>query len=248
MKSESLFREGVEVHIAEGHAFAAYFYLLVLLAPVVFLALFLPALDAQIWIAPGAFFSISAVASMILTSYFSLRLANQEFAPWRFVSLRRRLAEENGRLLETAEGHFALLGLEVLILVLLAAPLLVWAGAIARVPVFRIVAVHLLLLFYALVYGAWGLTALALWERKLEIRQVFIRAFFISVMILTVIYYVPLNPVGFLLGYLGDKDMAPLLLWGRRWPAGAAHFGFHGFLLAAGVGIYYRALKREIGS
>jgi len=33
MKAGALFREGVEVHIAEGHGFAAYFYLLVLLAP-----------------------------------------------------------------------------------------------------------------------------------------------------------------------------------------------------------------------
>src|SRR5262249_61623320 len=88
MKAGALFREGVEVHIAEGHGFAAYFYLLVLLAPVVFLALFLPALDAQIWIAPAAFFSISAVAAMLLTAYFALRLANQEFAPWRVGPLR----------------------------------------------------------------------------------------------------------------------------------------------------------------
>src|ERR1043165_4614862 len=96
MKSGALFREGVEVHIAEGHGFAAYFYLLVLLAPVVFLALFLPALDAQVWIAPAAFFTISSVSAMILTTYFALRLANQEFAPWRFVSLGSRSISPKG--------------------------------------------------------------------------------------------------------------------------------------------------------
>jgi hypothetical protein len=41
--------------------------------------------------------------------------------------------------------------------------------------------------------------------------------------------------------------MAPLLLWGRRWPAGAVHFAFHFLLLGAGAWLYYRALKREIG-
>ncbi|HEY1269002.1 MAG TPA: hypothetical protein VGH16_17220 [Candidatus Binatia bacterium] len=248
MKAGALFRESVEIHIAEGHGFAAYFYLLVLLAPVVFLALFLPALDAQIWIAPAAFFSISSVAAMILTTYFALRLANQEFAPWRFVPLRRRLGEEKLSPAEVAKGHGALLCLEVAVLIMLAAPLLAWAGAIARIPIRVVLTVLALLFFYGLAYGVWGLTALAAWERKLEVRQVFIRAFFISVMILTTVFYVPMNPVGYLLGYLGDKDMAPLLLWGRRWSAGTAHFTFHFLLLGAGAWIYYRALKREIGS
>lgn len=248
MKAGALFREGVEIHIAEGHGFAAYFYLLVLLAPVVFLALFLPALDSQVWIAPAAFFSISSVSAMILTTYFALRLANQEFAPWRFVSLRRRLTEEKLSPVEIAKDHISLLGLEVGILVLLAAPLLVWAAAIARVPGSALTAVLLLLFFYGFVYGLWGLTALAAWERKLEIRQVFVRAFFISVMIATAVIYIPLNPLGFMLGYLGDKDMAPMLLWGRRWSAGTAHFTFHLLLVGAGAWIYYRALRRELGS
>jgi hypothetical protein len=243
-----LFREGVEVNIAEGHGFAAYFYLLILLVPVAFLALFLPGLDAQLWIAPGAFFTTAVVAAMILITYFTLRVANQEFAPWRFVPLRRRLMEERVAVDAVARGHLALLGLQTAIFVLLAAPLLVWAGAIARVPARRIAAVLLLLFLYGVTYGVWGLVALAAWERKLEIRQVFIRGFFIAAMIVTAVFYLPLNPVAFLLAYLGDKEMAPLVLMGRRWPPGAAHFLFHLVLFAAGLWLYRRALKREIDS
>lgn len=243
-----LFREGVEVSITEGHGFAAYFYLLILLVPVAFLALFLPGLDAQLWIAPGAFFTTAVAAAMILIAYFTLRIANQEFAPWRFVPLRRRLMEERIAVDEVARGHLALLGLQTAIFVLLAAPLLVWAGAIARVPAGRIAAVLALLFFYGVVYGVWGLVALAAWERKLEVRQVFIRGFFIGTMIVTAVFYLPLNPVAFLLAYLGDKPMAPLALAGRRWPPEAAHFIFHLVLFAAAVWLYRRALKREIDS
>lgn len=248
MRPGPLFDEGVEIHIAEGHGFAAYFYLLILFVPVVFLALFLPALDAQVWIAPAAFFNVSSIAAMILIAYFTLRVANQEFAPWRFVSLRRRLVEENLGIGEVALGHVSLLCLQIAVFILLSAPLLVWAGAIARVPAVKMMAVFLLLFFYALAYGTWGLVAMAAWERKLEIRQVFIRAFFISAMILSAVWYLPLNPAAFLLAYLGDKEMAPLVLWGRRWPPGAAHFLFHFMLLGAGLSVYYRALRREIFS
>lgn len=243
-----LFREGVEVSITEGHGFAAYFYLLILLVPVAFLALFLPGLDAQLWIAPGAFFTTAVAAAMILIAYFTLRIANQEFAPWRFVPLRRRLMEERVAVDEVARGHLALLGLQTAIFVLLAAPLLVWAGAIARVPAGRIAAVLALLFFYGVVYGVWGLVALAAWERKLEVRQVFIRGFFIGTMIVTAVFYLPLNPVAFLLAYLGDKPMAPLALAGRRWLPEAVHFIFHLVLFAAAVWLYRRALKREIDS
>jgi hypothetical protein len=248
MRPGAVFDEGVEIHIAEGHGFAAYFYLLILFVPIVFLALFLPALDAQVWIAPAAFFNVSSVAAMILIAFFTLRVANQEFAPWRFVPLRRRLVEEHIRAVEVALGQLCLLGLQIAVFILLAAPLLVWAGAIARVPAVKILAVFVLLFFYALAYGVWGLAAAASWGRKLEVRQVFIRAFFISAMIFTAVWYLPLNPVAFLLSYLGDKQTAPLLLLGRRWAPGAAHFLFHFFLLGAGLAAYYRALRREIFS
>ena len=248
MRPGPLFREGVEVHIREGHGFAAYFYLLLLFVPTVILSLFLPTLDAQVWIAPAAFFNVSAVAAMLLIAYFTLRLANQEFAPWRFVSLRRRLVDEKLKPYQVAADQLALLCLQILVLILLAAPLLLWAGAIARVPAAAMIAVVSLLFFYALAYGVWGLVALAAWERKLEGRQVFIRAFFISALIVTAVVYLPLNPAAFLLAYLGDKEIAPLLLWGRRWPAGAVHFLFHFFLLGAGIALYLRALRREIDS
>lgn len=248
MRLGPVFREGVEIHLVEGHGFAAYFYFLILLAPVVFLALFLPSLDAQVWIGPAQLFNVSCVAAMILTAYFSLRVANQEYAPWRFVPLKRRLFDEKVSAAEIARDQLSMLFLQTLIFVLLSAPLLVWAAAIARVPIAAMLSVLLLIFFYAVAYGVWGLAAVALWERKFETRQVFVRALFITAMFLTAALYLPLNPVAFLLSFLAEKEMAPLRLWGWQWPGSAIHFMFHILLLGSGLSIYRRALGREIYS
>jgi hypothetical protein len=245
MKLGPVFREGIEIQIVEGHGFAAYFYLMILLAPVVFLALFLPSLDADVWIGPAQLFKVSSSAALLLIVYFGLRVANQEFAPWRFLPLKRWLRDEKQTAAEIARAQWATLALQILILVLLASPFLVWAAAIARVPIGALLAVLLLIYFYALVYGVWGLAALALWERKFETRQVFVRGFFIGAMVLSAALYLPLNPVAFLLAYLEEKEMAALMLWGRRWPAGAVHFEFHILLLGLGLWIHRRALGRE---
>ncbi len=71
-----------------------------------------------------------------------------------------------------------------IISVLLLVPLLAWAGAIARTPPASIAGTMLLLLFYALSYGVWGLAALALWERRMENRQVFVRCLFAALVII----------------------------------------------------------------
>lgn len=245
MKLGPVFREGIEIQIVEGHGFAAYFYLMILLAPVVFLALFLPSLDADVWIGPAQLFKVSSSAALLLIVYFGLRVANQEFAPWRFLPLKRWLRDEKQTAAEIARAQWSILALQILILVLLASPFLVWAAAIARVRIGSMLAVLLLIYFYALVYGVWGLAALALWERKFETRQVFVRGFVIGAMILSAAFYLPLNPVAFLLAYLEEKEMAALMLWGRRWPAGAVHFEFHILLLGLGLWIHRRALGRE---
>jgi len=99
-----------------------------------------------------------------------------------------------------------------------------------------------LIFFYALVYGVWGLAALALWERKIETRQVFVRAFFIAVVFVSAALYLPLNSIAFLLSLLEEKELARLSLLGIRWPASVVHFVFHAVLLGAGFWIYRRAL------
>jgi len=248
MRPGPIFRESLQVHLVEGHGFAAYFYLMIFLTPVVFLTLFLPSLEAQVWIGPAQVFKVSVVAAMILIVYFSLKLANQEFAPWRYISLKRRLVDENLSPTEIAGDHLALLALQILILALLSAPLLVWAGAIARVSAAAIFSVFALIFFYALAVGVWGLAALALWERKLETRQVFVRAFFIATVFVSAAIYLPLNSIAFLLSFLEEKELARLILLGINWPASAVHFTFHALLLGAGLWIYRCALIKRIES
>ena len=125
-------------------------------------------------------------------------------------------------------------------------PLLAWAGAIARTPLSSIAGTMVLLLFYALSYGVWGLAALALWERRLENRQVFVRCLFTALVILTALFYRPINPVMFLVAYLGRQELAPLSIFG--WPLAATwiHIGFHLLLLAAGYRLHRWALRREL--
>jgi len=248
MRPGPIFRESLQIHLVEGHGFAAYFYLMILLTPVVFLTLFLPSLEAQVWIGPAQVFKVSVVAAMVLIVYFSLKAANREFAPWRYISLKRRLVDENLSPAAIAGDHLALLALQIILLVLLSAPLLVWAGAIARVPAAAIFSVFALMFFYALAVGVWGLAALALWERKLETRQVFVRAFFIATVFVSAAVYLPLNSIAFLLSFLEEKELARLILLGIHWPASAVHFAFHALLLGSGLWIYRRALIKRIES
>ena len=246
MRLNPVFREGLEVYLAEGHGFAAYFYILILLAPVVFLTLFLPSLDAQVWVGPAHLFRISFVAALVLIVYFSLRTANQEFAPWRFRTVKSWLHEEGLNRAALARGQLALFSLQALLFVLLCSPLLLWAAAIARASAAAIFSAFLLLLFYAFAYGIWGLAALALWERRFETRQLFVRVFGIMMVFLTSVFYLPLNPAAFLLSYLGEKEMAPLALWGWQWAANPVHFTFHILLLGAGLAVHRWGLRREV--
>jgi hypothetical protein len=104
----------------------------------------------------------------------------------------------------------------------------------------------LLLFFYSLSYGVWGLVTLALWERRSETRQVFIRCFFFALVIGSALMYLPLNPVAFLLAYLGRQELSPLKLLGATWPATSVHFAFHFLLAGTGLVAYVWALRRQV--
>lgn len=245
MSRNPVFREGIQIYLIEGHGFSAYCYTLLLLAPLEFLALFLPVLDPQTWIGPANLFKLTSVVTLVLVVYFCLRIANQEFVPWRFLPLKRRLQQEGVAVPDIVSAQFALLGLHGLLFILIAAPLLIWAGAIARASVVSMLFTLCFVLFYAVTCGAWGLFAVTLWERRMENRQVFVRAFFFCAVFASAAFYLPLNPIAFLLSQLEGKEMAPLSLWGWQWSASSVHFLFDVFLLGSGLLVYRRALGRE---
>jgi hypothetical protein len=246
MRANPVWREGVEIYVAEGHGFAVFFYLLVILVPVEFLSLYLPSLDAQMWSGSASLFKVSAVTALMLIVYFALRVANQEFAPWRFKTLKYWLRDQAATPASVVQGHLAFLLTHCVFSLLLCAPLLVWAGAISRTPLGRVASTLGLLLFYAVSYGVWGLAALVLWERRVESRQVFIRCFFVALVLLTALFYLPLNPVAYLLAFLGRQELAPLAFLGWQWPAPLVHFAFHLLLGGTGLAVHRWALRREL--
>ena len=86
-------RENLEVLFGEGHVLTVYFYLLIFLAPVEFIALYTQSLGEQMWRGPGSLLKVCASAAVVLIVYFALRLANQEYAPERFKPLGQWLRE-----------------------------------------------------------------------------------------------------------------------------------------------------------
>lgn len=248
MRNNPVFREALEVFYEEGHGLPAYLYMLVILAPVQFLSLAIPALDVQMWTGSANLFKVSAVTALLLMVYFAIRVANQEFSPWRFQPLKRWLVDEKLAPGAVALGHLGFLSLHLLISLLLCAPLLLWAGAIARTGAISILLTCVLLVFYSMSYGVWGLALLALWERKAENRQVLVRCFFFVVAIASALIYLPLNPVAYLLAYLGRDELPALTLGAWRGSPALVHFGFHWVLLALGLAIYGWALSRRRGT
>ena len=246
MKSNPVWRESVEVYFREGHGLAVYFYILIILAPVEFLALYVPSLDTQQWSGSASLFRVSAVTSLLLLVYFAMRVANQEFAPWRFKPLRHWLRTEAQPTDAVSRAQISFLAAHVGLSLALCLPLLVWAGAIARTPAWNIGSTLLLLPFYALTYGLWGLATLALWERQIETRQVFIRSFFVCLVILSALFYLPLNPVAFVLAFLSRQELPPLALFGAAWSGTTVHLTFHCAIGIAGYLAHRWALRREL--
>ena len=248
MKGNPVWRESVEIFFSEGHGFQVYFYLLIILAPVEFFALYVPSMDAQMWSGSASLFKVCATTALMLMVYFSLRVANQEFAPWRFQRLSHWLRQQGQAPAAIGRARLSFLAAHVGLSLFLCAPLLLWAGAIARTPLANLAAAFLLLPFYALSSGVWGLAALALWERKPENRQVFIRCFFTVLVMLSALFYLPLNPIAFLLASMSGRELAPLALFGWPWPATWVHFTFHLLLGSAGYALQRWALQREARS
>jgi len=245
MRENPVWRESVEIFFAEGHGFAVYFYLLIIMAPVEYLSLYIPSLDAQRWSGSASLFKVTAVTALLLMVYFTLRVGNQEFAAWRFKSFKHWVRERGQSATAISQGQTCFLVAHTTLSLLLCGPFLVWAGAIARTPPAKIGAVFLLLPFYALSYGVWGLASLALWERRLENRQVFIRSLFTCLVILSALFYLPLNPIAFVLAFLSRQELPPLILFGIQWPGTFTHLVFHVLLGISGYAIYRWALTRE---
>jgi len=246
MTRNPIWRESIAIYFVEGHGFQVYFYLLIILAPVEFFSLYIPSLDAQMWSGSASLFKVCAVTAELLLIYFSLRVANQEFAPWRFKPLRSWIRDEGQSVEIIGRGQWDFFITHVGLALLLVLPLLAWAGAIARTPLASIAGTMVLLLFYAVSYGVWGLAALALWERRLENRQVFVRCLFAALVILTALFYGTINPVMFLVAYLGRQELAPLSIFGWQLPASGIHIGFHLLLYAAGYRLHRWALRKEL--
>jgi len=245
MRENPVWRESLEVYFGEGHGFAAYFYILVILAPVEFLSLYVPSLDTQQWSGSASLFKVSAVTALLLIVYFALRVANQEFVPWRFKPLKHWLREQGESAQSVSRAQVNFLVTHIGLSLLLCAPLLIWAGAIARTPLVNVAVTLLLLPFYAITYGVWGLVSLALWERRIESRQVFIRSFFICLVILSALFYLPLNPVAFVLALLSRQELPPLLLFGWSWSGAEVNLTFHSLIGGFGYFAHRWALKRE---
>ena len=245
MKDNPVWRESLDVYFDEGHGFAVYFYMLVILAPVEFLSLYVPSLDAQMWSGSASLFKVSAVTALVLMVYFALRVANQEFAPWRFKPLKHWLRDQAQPVASVSWAQLYFLVVHVGVSLLLYGPFLVWAGAIARTPLAIIGLTLLLLPFYSLTYGVWGLATLAVWERRIESRQVFIRSFFVCLIFLSALFYLPLNPVAFVLALLSRQELPPLSLFGWQWSGTVVHLTFHFLLGAAGYAVHRWALARE---
>ncbi|HXG51235.1 MAG TPA: hypothetical protein VNN77_07520 [candidate division Zixibacteria bacterium] len=245
MKNHPVFRESVEVFFLEGHGFPVYFYILAVLAPVEFLSLYIPSLDAQMWSGSANLFKVCSVTALLLLPYFGLRVANQEFAPWRFRPAKHWMRDGKIPVASFCRAQLSFLALHVSVSLVVCAPLLIWAGAIARTGPGAILTTLLLLWFYGFTYAIWGLAALARWERKPETRQVFVRSLLFAVLVGSALLYLPLNPVGFVLAYLSRQELAPLAVGPWKWPGAVVHFGFHAVLFGAGLATYLWSLKRK---
>lgn len=237
-------REGLDVFFVEGRGFPAYFYLLIILAPVEFLSLYMPTLGEQMWSGPGNLFKNCSSVAVLLIAYFAMRVANQEYAPGRFKPLEHWLREGGLSVGAVVEGRVLFLVVNIVCLLILSAPLLIWAAAIARAPLAGLAATLALIPFYAFCYGVWGLVALVLWEREPDNRELAVRCFIGFVVVISLVVYLPLNPVIYMLAIVGQQE--PPSITAVTWPADSVHFGFHLVLGAAGLAAYRWALARRL--
>ncbi len=237
-------RENLEAFLGEGHGLPAYFYLLIILAPVQFLSLSTPILGEQIWSGSGNLLKVCSSIAVLLIVYFALRVANQEYAPLRFKPLEHWLRDSGQPAGVVARGQVAFLVVHIVCSLLLSAPLLIWAAAIAHAPPADLAATLALISFYALCYGVWGLVASVLWEGKTQDREFIVRCFIFFVAVAALVVYLPLNPVVYLLAVLERQELAPLRIAGVNWSADSVHFAFHLVLGGCGLIAHRWALER----
>lgn len=236
--------EQFKVFIGEGHGLPAYLYPLGYLALVEFLLLTPMFLDTQMWSGSGSLLKICAACAVVLTVYFTLRAANRMYAPSRFKPLRYWLHERGYPVDVVARGQTAFLFAQVASSMLLLAPLLVWAGAISRTPPASLAATLVLIPFYALCYGVWGLAGLALLESELEGRELMTRGFTVLVLVIAMIVYLPLNPVVYVLAVAGLAEPVRFGIAGAHWSPDVANLSFHFAYGAAGLVAHRWALAR----
>jgi hypothetical protein len=237
-------RENLDVFFGEGRVLTIYYYLLIVLAPVELIALYSQSLGEQMWRGSGNLFKVCASTAVLLIIYFASRVANQEYAAERFKRLEYWLRDRSQAAGAVASGQVAFLVVHIVCLLLLSAPLLIWAAAIARVPLPGAAATLALIPFYALCYAVWGLAASVLWESEPESRQIILRCFIGILLVITLFVYLPLNPVAYLLALLERHELAPLSIGGVSWSAHTVHFGFHVALGSAGLIVHRWALKK----
>jgi hypothetical protein len=237
-------RDNLAVLFDKGYVLTVYFYLLVFLAPVEFGALYSQSLGEQMWRGSAILLKVCASAALVLIVYFALRLANQEYAPERFKPLEHWLYESRQGPHSVASGRVTALLVHILCLMLLSAPLLIWAAATSHAPLASLVATLTLIPFYAFCYGVWGLAASVVWERERENREFIVRLFIFIVVALALAVYLPLNPVIYLLAVVGGEEVAPPLgIAGSSWSADTVHFAFHFVLGGAGLMAHRYALR-----
>jgi len=243
-----VFREAVAVYWVDGQAYVTYLFYLLILGALQLLALVLPSGEARFWIGPAFLFKFSTVASLLLIVYLTLRFAGLEFLAWRFSPLRHWLEEEGLSITAVAGGLLTILLVHSLILLLLAAPLLAWSGAIARAPLADMASTLPMLFLYAVGYGIWGLVGLAFWERKADTRRVFIRWIFVCFFLISGAFGAwaqTLNPVAFLLYHLGTLEIAAApVRWGVLWTPSLIHWGFQGVVFAVALALLAWGLRR----
>ena len=238
-------RDSLDVFFGEKQGLPAYFYLLVTLALIEFLALCAPFLGAHTWSGAGNLVKVVSSIAVLLTIYFALRVANREYAPSRFKPLAHWWNERRQPVGVVATGQLAFLATHVAGSLLLIAPLLAWAAAISRVTPAGLAAMLALIPFYAICYGVWGLAALALWEGRQDDRELILRCGIGVVALVAMAIYLPLNPVAYLLSLLAHEEPAPFTIGPLRWPADVFHFAFHLVLGGAGVAVHRWALARS---
>ena len=126
--SNPVFEEGGRMHTSRGRGFVPYASCLMILAGVELLALVLPSLSSGVWLGAAYLFRVSSIAGFMLVVYFAVRMGNREFGPDGFQSFYGWFQKGGGGIKTVGLAQVLILANNVIILVLICFPPLVWAG------------------------------------------------------------------------------------------------------------------------